>query len=232
MPHRVVIGKYLYAVVAGSSLLLGFTASVKESVQRPPSRPMYAASDDAATPAVPAPDAAMLSWLGFASTALVVLGKAYFDWRDKNRAANIADAKAWGTLLAEARAELGDATSDLRTQTRLAAEAKSAAAEAKAAADAKTARINELQAQNNAQAVQIADLQSKINKLATSQNSVISAVNKQQDRVKEAVKRVGVIEQAVGSSSGIEFPALPDDGTAPDLPTIPPGPPAQPPPKP
>jgi hypothetical protein len=53
------------------------------------------------------------------------------------------------------------------------------------------------------------ELEQKVKALASSQNDVITAVNKQQVKAKDVSKRVDELEQAVGSSSNLELTPTP-----------------------
>jgi len=210
MPHRIV-GQYVYAFLASGTVALSFLASVGESVAEPARNAMYAVGDVPAESLSPV----AMSWLGFFGALAVVAGKTWSDLRARNREADIADYRAWGDELVTARKELGDARSQLET-------ANERLNTANDRLNAATRRAADLDAKNQAMAASMTVMQAKLAQLTSSQNDVITVVNKQQTKVKDAVKRVGELEQAVSSSSNLEFPAPPpaEDSTAIDLPTM------------
>lgn len=196
MPHRI-LGHYLYAILASGSVALSFLASVGESISTQTGGAVFAVGDAAPDSLSPV----MMSWLGTFSAVAVVLGKMWSDMRTRDREADIEDAKAFGPVIIQAREELGDAKSDLKVAR---------------------AKIADLEAVNRAQAAEMAAMQAKIGQIANSQNSVVAAVKKQQDKVKDVGKRMTEIEQAVGSSSNLELTVPPpaEDSTTIDLPTM------------
>lgn len=212
MPHRI-LGNYLYAVLASGSVALSFLASVSDSATRPVKGVVYAVGEvpvDSLSPTA-------MSWLGFLGAVAVVAGKTWSDIRARNRDADIADAREWGKQLGEAQSKIEVLTSRLDSSkvrlTDLEQANESKLADLKA-------RNLELEARNKAQAADMAVMQDRIAQLVASQNSVITAVNKQHVRVKDAVTRVAELEHAVGSSSDLNLSPPADDGTNIDMPNL------------
>lgn len=108
------------------------------------------------------------------------------------RKADLDGIAAWKQMITASAEEVGDARAKIK-----AVEARAVAAEARAL-----------------------ELEQKVKALVESQNSVITAVNKQHMRVKDAVKRVGELEHAVGSSSDLNLTPPADDGTNIDMPSL------------
>jgi hypothetical protein len=207
MPHRI-LGSYVYAILASGSVALSVLASVSESASEPVRHAVYAVGEAPVETISPV----AMSWLGTATAVVLVVGRWWSEIRARNRADDIADSKAWGKELVSARKELGDALAriaaveaEARVKTEVVA-ARAAAADARAGAAEARAR----------------ELEQKVAQLASSQNDVITAVNKQQVKTKDVGKRVGELEQALGSSSNLEFPTPPpaEDSTTIDLPTM------------
>jgi hypothetical protein len=117
------------------------------------------------------------------------------------RKADLDGIDAWKKMIFASAEEVGDARVKIKE-----VEARAVAA----AARASTAEARAL------------ELEQKVKALASSQNDVITAVNKQQVKAKDVSKRVDELEQAVGSSSNLELTPTPkaEDSTAIDIPTM------------
>lgn len=205
MPIRIA-SAYLYPIVAGLALLTGFTASVSETVAVPQAKPMFAVGEPEA-----GPSPVVLTWLGFAGTASVVIGKWYSDMRERRRSADMAEIKGMLGELTQARKELGDALGKSDSK-----DARLAELELQAAS--KAARVTELEAQ-------LIGVQTKFGQIIANQDKIVAAVNKQQVKAKDTSARVTELENFTGSSSNPEIAASPpsppvDNPTALDMPNI------------
>ena len=136
------------------------------------------------------------------------------DFRAKRRADATADRKAeldadMEELAARRKADLDGIAAWKQMITTSAEEAGAALGKLKAVEDRALAA--------EARAL---ELEKKVKALTVSQNDVITAVNKQRDRVKNAESRVGELENAVGSTSDLNLKPAHDDGTSLDMPAM------------
>jgi hypothetical protein len=141
--------------------------------------------------------------------------KLYSDMRSRRRAEEVADKKAeldadMEELAARRKADLDG----------IAAWKQMITASAEEVGDARS-KIKAVEARALAAETRAKQLEQKVKVLVESQNVVITAINKQKVEAKDVNKRVGELEQAVGSSSNLELPPTPsEDSTTIDLPTM------------